>query len=102
MTIQYRITVSNTTPTSAGLVGLQTDRIRKDNDITLSISVIIFQIRVVSDTDTDQIFNGYRIRIGYQTDTYTNTDIFLILSKILYISLKKYILFFYRIINYKN
>jgi hypothetical protein len=42
-----------------------------------------------TDTDMDLIFNGYRMRIGYQTDTYTNTDIFWILSKNIIYIIKK-------------
>jgi hypothetical protein len=36
---------------------------------------------ILSDTDTDQIFDGYWIRIVYQTDINTNVDIFWILNK---------------------
>jgi hypothetical protein len=64
-------------------LGLQTDRIWTDNIFIIYISVIIFRIRIVSDTDTDRIFNGYR------TDTYTNTNIFRILSKNIIYIIKK-------------
>jgi hypothetical protein len=49
-------------------------------------------------SDTDRIFNGYR------TNTYINTDIFRILSKNIIYIIKKYlhVIFFDRIINYKN
>jgi hypothetical protein len=69
----------NTTPNTYG-VELQADQIQTDNALIISISVIIFRIRIVSDTDTDWIFNGYRIQIEYRTDTYTNMNIFQILS----------------------
>jgi hypothetical protein len=43
-----------------------------------------------SDTDTDRIFDGYRIWIGYRMDINTNMDIFRILNKnIIYIIEKK-------------
>jgi hypothetical protein len=59
------------------------DQIQTDNALTVYVSVIIFRIRIriVSDTDMDRIFDGYRIRIGYQTDINTNMDIFWILNK---------------------
>jgi hypothetical protein len=70
----------------ANRLGLQTDRMKTDNAFNVSISVIIFWIR-----------------IKYQTNTYTNTDIFRILSKnIIYIIKNNCILSFDRIINYKN
>jgi hypothetical protein len=62
----------------------------------LSVFVIIFQ------TDTDQIFDGYWIRIGYRTDINTNMNIFRILNKnIACIIVKKCIVFYEKNINYK-
>jgi hypothetical protein len=93
--VQYNLTTkASWTPgdnlvLQSSQVGLQMDRIWTDNALIVSISVIIFWIRIVSNMDTNRIFNGYRIQIRYRTDIYTNTDIFQILSKILYISLKK-------------
>jgi hypothetical protein len=65
-----------------------------DNVFTVFISVIIFRIRIVSDMDTDRIFNGYQIWIVYRTDTYTNTDIFRILSKNIIYIIKKIIAYY--------
>jgi hypothetical protein len=82
------------------------DRIQTYNVLIVFISVIIFWIRIriwiVSNTDTDQIFDGYRIRIRYRTDINTNMDIFWILNKnIVYIIRKNCIVFYDKIINYK-
>jgi hypothetical protein len=41
------------------------------------------------DTDTNRIFDGYRIRIGYRMDINTNMDIFWILNKNIICIIKK-------------
>jgi hypothetical protein len=83
----------------ASNVGLQTDRIRTDNVLIIFIFVIIFRIRIKIRivSDTDRIFNGYWTRIKYRTNTYTNTNIFRILSKNIIYIIKKIIAYYFLI-----
>jgi hypothetical protein len=69
------------------------DWIQNDNIFIKFLFVIIFWIRIriqiVSNINTDRIFDGYRIRIGYLTNINMNMNIFRILNKNIVCIIKK-------------